>query len=332
MDIDALSAARAKRWARLKDLSKGRALSGAEADELTRLFQQTAGDLSAVQSTAPDPGLVARLSLMLAGARVWMTGAHAPSLSEIRRFVVRELPAALYRVRWWSVGAAGIFILLATVAAVYTFNTPEALDLAGSAESRAAYAQQQFESYYSEYDPASFAAQVWTNNWWIAAQCFLLGWFLGLIPIVVVYTNAVGVGVTAAIMAEHGMLGIFFQLISPHGLLELSAVIVAAAVGFRLFWTMLVPGPRNRGRAFGEEGRAAITIILALVIVLLVSGLIEAFITPSSLPWAVKDVIGIVAVTAFWVYTFVVGRAAVHEGATGDIEGAFASAVLPVSA
>ncbi|MCJ7827094.1 MAG: stage II sporulation protein M [Demequinaceae bacterium] len=331
MDIDALSAARAKRWDRLADLSKGRALSGAEADELTRLFQQTAGDLSAVQSTAPEPGLIARLSLLLAGARVWMTGAHAPSLSDARRFIVRELPAALYRVRWWSVASAGVFILLALVTALHTLNTPGALDLVGSAETRATIAQHEFESYYSEYDPGSFAAEVWTNNWWIAAQCVLFG-LSGIFPIYVIYLNAVSLGVAAAIMAEHGMLGIFFQLISPHGLLELSAILVAAAVGLRLFWTMLVPGPRTRERALAEEGRAAITITLALAVTLLVSGLLEAFVTPSGLPWAVKDVIGIVAFVGFWVYTFVVGRAAVHEGATGDIEGDFASATLPVAA
>jgi uncharacterized membrane protein SpoIIM required for sporulation len=148
----------------------------------------------------------------------------------------------------------------------------------------------------------------------------------------VIFGNAVSVGVTAAIMAEHGMLDIFFQLLAPHGLLELSAVLVAAAVGLRLFWTMLVPGPRTREVALGEEGRAAITITLALAVALFVSGLLEAFVTPSGLPWAVKDSIGLIAFAGFWVYVFVVGRAAVLEGATGDIEGDFAVARVPVSA
>lgn len=330
MDIDALSAARASRWARLAELSKGRALTGAEADELTRLFQQTAGDLATVQSTAPEPGLIARLSLALAGARVWMTGSHAPSISELGKVVTRQLPAALYRVRWWAVAVSGAFLLLAVVTALHTLNTPGVLDLAGSPEARATLAQQEFASYYSEYDAGSFAAEVWTNNWWIAAQCVLLG-LSGIFPIWMVYNNAVNVGVVAAIMAEHGMLGIFFQLLSPHGLLEMSAVLVAAAVGLRLFWTMLVPGPRTREVALGEEGRAAITITLALAITLFVSGLLEAFVTPSGLPWVVKDSIGIVVCAGFWAYVFVVGRAAVLEGAMGDIEGDFAVATVPIA-
>jgi uncharacterized membrane protein SpoIIM required for sporulation len=331
MDIDALSAARGERWARLGQLSKGRTLTGAEADEMTRLFQQTAGDLAAVQSSAPEPGLVSRLSILLATARVWMTGAHTPSFSDFTRVITRELPAALYRARWWCVGVAAAFLVLAVITAIHTLGTPDALNLVGTSQERAAYAQHEFESYYSTYDGGSFAARVWTNNWTIAAACIGLG-ITGFFPVWAIYQNAVSVGVVAAVMAEHGMLDIFFQLISPHGLLELSAVITSAAVGLRLFWTMLVPGARARGRALAEEGRAAMTIALGLVVVLLAAGLTEAFVTPSRLPWAVKDVFGVVLVTAFWVYVFVVGRAAKAQGAAGDIEGAFANATAPVSA
>jgi uncharacterized membrane protein SpoIIM required for sporulation len=331
MDIDALSAARRERWARLAELSTGRTFTGAEADEMTRLFQQTAGDLAAVQSSAPEPGLISRLSILLAGARIWMTGSHAPSLSDLTRIVTRELPAALYRVRWWAVGISVGFLCLALVTAVHTLGSPGALELVGTAQERAAIAQQEFENYYSTYDGGSFAAQVWTNNWLIAAVCIAAG-ISGFFPVWIVYQNAVSVGVLAAIMAEHGLLDLFFQLISPHGLLELSAVLVSASVGLRLFWTMLVPGARTRVRALAQEGRAAITIGLALIVVLLASGLIEAFVTPSGFPWAVKDAFGIIVAAAFWLYIFVVGRAATAEGATGDVEGDFSSATAPVAA
>jgi uncharacterized membrane protein SpoIIM required for sporulation len=326
-----LSAARARRWSRLAELTRRRSLTGADADEMTRLFQQTAGDLAAVQSTAPEPGLVSRLSILLASARVWMTGAHTPSLKEMSRLVTRELPAALYRVRWFSVGVAAAFILLAAVTAVHTLHSPAALDLAGTVEERAAYAQDAFESYYSTYDAGSFALQVWTNNWWLSAICILTG-ITGLFPLWFLSSNAISLGVTAAVMAEHGMLDIFFQLILPHGFLELSAIFVAGGVGIRLFWTLLVPGPRSRGTALAEEGRAAFTVALGLAVVLFISGLLEALLTPSGLPWLAKDGIGALVVIAFWAYVFVVGRAATHFGSTGDVEGDFATAKVPVAA
>jgi uncharacterized membrane protein SpoIIM required for sporulation len=298
---------------------------------MTRLFQQTAGDLAAVQSTAPEPGLVSRLSILLASARVWMTGAHTPNVKELSRIITRELPAALYRVRWWSVAVAAGVVLLAAVAAIHTLHSPAALDLAGSATERAAYARDAFESYYSTYDSGSFALQVWTNNWWLSAWCILTG-VTGLVPVWFLYSNAVSLGVSAAVMAEHGMLGVFFQLILPHGFLELSAVFVAGGVGIRLFWTLLVPGPRSRATALAQEGRAAFTVALGLAVVLFISGLLEAFLTPSGLPWVVKDGIGALVVAGFWAYVFLVGRAAAHEGATGDVEGDFVTATAPIAA
>lgn len=332
MDIDSFSAVREARWVRLKQLSEQRRLTGAEADELTRLYQATSGDLSAVRSAAPEPSLVTRLSLLLATSRVWLTGSHEVSMRDVRRFFTLGLAAAMYRVRWWSVWSSVIFVVLATVSAWWLVNNPDALDAGvGPPEARAQIAQFEFENYYVEYDSATFAAQVWTNNGYIAMQSIALG-ITGFFPAFVLYQNAISVGVVAAVMAEANMLDIFFQLIIPHGLLELTAVLVAIGTGVRLFWTMLVPGARTRVQAVAQEGRAAIGVVLGLVITLFLSGLIEGFVTGSSLPWPVKIVIGSIAFTAFWVYMFVVGRYAVAQGATGDSEGDFAVDSAPVAA
>ena len=67
---------------------------------------------------------------------------------------------------------------------------------------------------------------------------------------------------------------------------------------------------------------------LGLVGVLAVSGLIEGFVTGSSLPWAAKVGIGVVALTGFWTYTLVLGRRAVRAGRTGDLEADRAGYVL----
>ena len=83
-------------------------------------------------------------------------------------------------------------------------------------------------------------------------------------------------------------LGLFFGLILPHGLLELTAVFVAAGAGLRLGWTWIDPGAATAGaRRWREEGRAAVARRARPGRVLLVSGVIEAFVTPSPLPtWA----------------------------------------------
>jgi uncharacterized membrane protein SpoIIM required for sporulation len=318
MDLDAFSAVREARWQRLKALGSSSRLTGAETDEFTRLYQHTATDLAVIRSSAPDPALVSRLSVLLAGARASLTGAREPVWRELARFLALRFPAALFRVRWWTVGVMLGFLVLATAVGFYTASEPGALDALGTPEDRQIYADEAFAAYYSENPSASFFGRVWTNNAWVAAVT-IAGAFTGVFPMYVQFQNAVAVGQAAAIMDEHGYLGIFFQLISPHGLLELTAVWVAGGAAFKLFWTMLVPGDRPRMRAMAEEGRAMFGVALGLVLVLLISGLIEGFVTGSSLPWAAKIAIGVAAITGFWVYVLLVGRRAARAGYTGDM-------------
>ena len=138
-----------------------------------------------------------------------------------------------------------------------------------------------FEDYYSSNPAASFALQVWTNNAWVAALCIALGGFYGIPVIYLLWQNAFNVGVAGGLMAANGRADLFFGLILPHGMLELTCVFVAAGVGLRLGWTLIDPGPLARGEAFSREARAAVAIALGLALVLLVSGIVEAFVTPS---------------------------------------------------
>lgn len=317
MDLDAFTAVHGSAWARLDELTRRRRLTGAEADELVRLYQAAATDLSTVRSSAPDPEMVTRLSQLIARARAQMAGAHEPAWRDVVRFVVVSLPAALYRIRWWTLVVSVASVALAVVAGFWVATQPGALAAMGTPAEQKQYVDNMFASYY---DPGvGFATMVWTNNAWIAAVSVGLG-ITGIMPVYAAVTNAVNVGAVGGMMAAHGHVGIFLELIAPHGMLELTAVFVAIAAGLRLFWTWVDPGPRTRTRALAEEGRALFTVALGLVGVLAVSGVIEGFVTGSTLPWILKLATGLVALAAFWTYTLVLGRRAVADGETGDLQ------------
>ena len=162
---------------------------------------------------------------------------------------------------------------------------------------------------------------MWTNNAWIAALSLVGGACLCLPALYVLWQNAANVGLTAGLMASAGRLDVFFGS-SPHGLLELSAVFLAAAAGIRLGWQVFDPGPRPRSVALAQEGRAAITIAIGLVVVLLVSGVVEAFVARRpARAWA-RIGIGVLVWAAFVAYVVVLGRRAVAGGDTGDLVGA----------
>jgi uncharacterized membrane protein SpoIIM required for sporulation len=316
VDLDAFTAVRQGAWARLDELARRRRLDGAEADELVRLYQAVATDLSRVRSSAPDPETVTRLSQLLARARSAIAGTHEPAWRDVTRFVAVLLPAALYRIRWWTVAVMTGFLLVGVLSGWWVATQPDALAAMGTPSQRQAYVDDAFASYY---DPgAGFAAMVWTNNAWIAALCIGIG-ITGVGPLYLMLSNAISVGATGGMMAAHGELALFLQLIAPHGLLELTAIFVAGAAGLKLFWTWIDPQGRPRARALAEEGRSLVTVAIGLVGALALSGLVEGFVTGSSLPWWLKIVIGALALAAFWTYTIVLGRRAAAHGETGDL-------------
>ncbi|AEG45079.1 stage II sporulation protein M [Isoptericola variabilis] len=328
MDLDAFTTVHSPEWDRLHELTRRRRLDGAEADELVRLYQTVATHLSTVRSAAPDPVLVTRLSDLLTRARARIAGAHEPAWADVVRFAVVTVPAALFRVRWWTLGVTIAFLTIAVVVGWRVATVPEALAAVGPPSYQEQYVNEAFESYY---DPgAGFAAMVWTNNAWIAAQCVAFG-ITGLWPVFVQVQNAVNVGAIGGMMAAHGELDLFLQLIAPHGLLELTAIFVAGGAGLKIFWTLVDPGPRRRSVALAQEGRALITVAVGLAGALAVSGLVEGFVTGSGLPWWLKIVVGALALAAFWAYVLVLGRRAVAAGETGDLSGHQAGEVLPTA-
>lgn len=318
MDLDAYVDAHRRQWTRLEDLVGRGRLSGGESDELLDLYQRASTHLSVVRTTAPDPQVVAYLSSLLARARVRTAGERTSSWRDAVHFFTQSFPAALYRSwRWW-VTTAVASILLAVVAGWWAARNPEFFAAQMSPQEIEAYVGTEFEGYYSKYAHTEFAGQVWTNNAWVAAQAIAFG-VLGLPTLYVLATNAVNVGFAGALMITHGRGPLFFGLILPHGLLELTAIFIAGGVGLRLFWSWVAPGRRTRGQAFAAAGRTAIGIVLGLVVVLLVSGVLEGFVTPSPLPTWARITIGVVVELLFLAYVFVVGRAAARRGVTGDV-------------
>src|SRR4051794_34085287 len=226
MDLDAFERARSADWLRLDQLVRQRRRTGAEADEVVRLYQAVATDLSAVRSAAPDPEMVTRLSMLVGRARAAIAGTHEPSWRDVTGFVTVSLPAALYRIRWWTVGVAAAFVVLAVTSGIWVATQPEALASMGTPSEQQEYVDSSFAQYYTP--GAGFAAVVWTNNAWLTAVCIATG-ITGVLPVYFQVTNAISVGAAGGLMAAHGHLDVFLQLIAPHGLLELTAVFVAGA-------------------------------------------------------------------------------------------------------
>ncbi|GAA4797850.1 MULTISPECIES: stage II sporulation protein M [Streptomyces] len=335
MDLDVFVTTHRAEWDRLdRLLRRGRSLTGAEADELVALYQRTATHLSLIQSSAPDPALTGRLTQLVARARSTVTGARRAGWRDAAAFLTAGFPAAVYRSRHWWIPTAVLSTLLAAVIGWWIGTHPEVQAAIAAPEELRELTRPggEYETYYSSHPAASFAAQVWTNNAQAAAMCLTLGAFLCVPVLWILFLNMLNLGVGIGLMGAAGRLDTFLGLVLPHGLLELTAVFVAAGTGLRLGWTVIDPGPLSRRDALAQRGRAALGMAVGLALVLLVSGVIEGFVTPSGLPTWARITIGVVAELAFLVYVYVLGGRAARAGEHGDVEEADRTAQLPTAA
>jgi uncharacterized membrane protein SpoIIM required for sporulation len=205
----------------------------------------------------------------------------------------------------------------AAVIGLWLGGSPAALEAAAPAALREAYVTEDFADYYTNLASGEFAATVTTNNIRVGILAFASGIVLGIPTVIVLALNGANLGFAWGLFIAAGEQPRFWGLIAPHGLLELTAVFVAGAVGLRLGWTLIDPGDRRRGEALVEEGRRAIVVVIGLVGVFTIAGLIEGFVTGAPWPTWVRVGIGVAAEAVFLGLVWVRGRAAARRGLTG---------------
>lgn len=324
MDIDQFLSRNTPSWNRLQQLTRRagtgvRRLSGAELQELIALYQRTASHLSYAQTNFHDPVLTTRLSQQLAASGAIIYGSRPRSIRSFGQFFTRTFPAALWRIRGFVAVSAALTLGPAVAIGGWLANSPHAVDASAPAAVRQAYVNQDFAAYYTSQPAAAFATEVYTNNIRVAALAFAGGILLCVPTAYLLVTNGAGVGQAAGLFAAAGQSSKFYGLILPHGLLELTSVIIAGAAGLRLGWAVIDPGDRTRATAIAEEGRRSVVLVLGVIVTLLIAGMIEGFVTGSTLPTVVRVGIGVAVEVAFLVYAVALGRAAVAEGFTGGL-------------
>jgi uncharacterized membrane protein SpoIIM required for sporulation len=329
VDLDAYVTEHGGEWRRLEHLSSRRKLSAEEADELIALYQRTATHLSVIRSRSPDPALVARLSRMVLAGRSAITGAQPGSWRSVVRFFATAFPLEVYRARRWWISTALVNVVLSGLIIAYMAANPAVERLFFTEDEIDQIVNSEFAGYYTEYQAQNFAFEVWTHNAFLTALCLAAG--VLIVPtLLVLAENTLNVGLIGGIMVGHGRSDVFFGLILPHGLLELTILFIGAGVGLRVGWSWIAPGPfRTRGRALAETARSAMVVALGLACGLFVSGLLEAFVTPSGWPTAFRVGVGVLVWAAFLTYTLGLGARAAHAGESADVDAGMRPVEVP---
>ena len=326
MDLDRFLARHDQEWSRLSELTtraasrQGALLSGPELDEMIDLYQRTGAHLSYARRSFRDPALQQRLDLLIATAHATIYGTRPASLRSAGRFFSRTFPGAVWSARVFLLVAALCTFVPAVALGAWIANSDKALEASAPAAVREAYLTEDFEQYYSSEPAGQFATRVFVNNVQVSIVAFAAGVLGCAITAGLLAYNGMNLGFAGGLFISAGQGSKFFGLIAPHGLLELSAVIVAGAAGLRLGWTLIDPGDRRRSDALAAEGRRSVSIVLGLILAFAVAGAIEGFITGSGLPTSVRVGVGVLVFIAFWLYIIVQGRIAESEGVTDGLD------------
>jgi uncharacterized membrane protein SpoIIM required for sporulation len=313
MDIDAFVVRNQAAWKRLGQLTelarKPRRLSAEALDELVTLYQRTSAHLADARVTyAADTALIGRLTLLVTDANNVLYSQRDVELPRsLSRFATTTFPLAVYRIRWFIAASAVLTIVPWAVFNVWLAVSPRAVSATGPAALRDRYIHGDFENYYRSGTSSAFANQVFWNNVRVAILAFAAGVLLCVVTALLLAYNGANVGIAGGLFTNIGEWEKFWGLILPHGLLEISAVIVAGAAGLRIGWTVIDPGDRTRVSALAEEGRSAGTVVMGLVVAFLLAATIEGFVTGRPWSTALRVGIGVVAFGMFWGWTIAFG-------------------------
>ena len=155
---------------------------------------------------------------------------------------------------------------------------------------------------------AEVSSEIFTNNIRVAFLAFATGIAAGLGTALVLVYQGVTLGTVFGLTINAGNGNALFEFTAPHGVLEISCIIVAGAAGLRMGWALVAPGRRRRRDALAAESRAAAEIAVGTGGVLVLCGIVEGSLSTSGIGLVPAIVVGLLIGSTFWFLVWWRGR------------------------
>lgn len=149
-----------------------------------------------------------------------------------------------------------------------------------------------------------------TNNLRVSLIAWALGLGLGVVTAWLMLFNGLMLGAISAACFHAGMLGRLLEFVVGHGSLELPAIWISGGAGLLIARSMILPGRHDRSTEFRLACRRSVEIMVGVLPLLLIAGVVEAFISPGDLPGSLKALLGLILALTLLAYIALSGR---HE-------------------
>ena len=306
-------------WQRLEQLldqsaRKGfRSLGRGELRELGLLYRQIAADLAALRE---DPGSVhfARyLNQLLARAHNIIYSTRKTSTSNVVEFFRTTYPN-IFRKNWnYVLVATVVFFVSALIGAGLTWQDPEfKLSVLGPQMVETIEKREMWTHSIVGIKPLA-SSGIMTNNLSVGFATFALGITGGLGTLYEIALNGVLMGVIGMACHLSGMSLKLWEFVAPHGVLELPAIFIAGGAGLRVAVGLLFPGFLPRRESLVRAGSEGVQLLLGSIPILVIAGVIEAFVSPTGLARPLKFALAGALFTLLTLYLFTVAKKSSRE-------------------
>jgi uncharacterized membrane protein SpoIIM required for sporulation len=281
-------------WLRLEQLLalSGRgsiaSLKSTELQELALLYRQSASDLATVREDPASKQLAVYLNQLLGRAHNLIYMGRRQNRRGIWTFY-RDIYPVIFRQTFADTFAAFVLFLAAAFAGFLMgmadpsftrhFLGPQMIDTIERHE--------MWTHSIVTIKPLASSA-ILTNNISVALSTFALGITAGMGTVWMMLLNGLMMGVVAVACWREGMSLQLWSFVAAHGVLELPAIFIAGGAGIGIAKGLLFPGSLPRHESLVRAGRRSVQLVLGTIPMLLVAGIVEGFVSPTDLPYALK--------------------------------------------
>lgn len=281
-------------WLRLEQLLalSGRgsiaSLKSTELQELALLYRQSASDLATVREDPASKQLAVYLNQLLGRAHNLIYMGRRQNRRGIWTFY-RNIYPVIFRQTFADTFAAFVLFLAAAFAGFLMgmadpsftrhFLGPQMIDTIERHE--------MWTHSIVTIKPLASSA-ILTNNISVALSTFALGITGGIGTVWMMLLNGLMMGVVAVACWREGMSLPLWSFVAAHGVLELPAIFIAGGAGIGIAKGLLFPGSLPRRESLVRAGRRSVQLVLGTIPMLLVAGVVEGFVSPTDLPYALK--------------------------------------------
>jgi uncharacterized membrane protein SpoIIM required for sporulation len=282
-----------------------------EVQELGRLYRAATSDLALAQRDFARQDVAIYLNQLVGRAHALIYSGEPLRWRQLAIFYQNTYPQLYRALLPYTIVAFALFTLAAVAAFLVVWQDPDAIYVIEGPEIWTLVKEVEEGKMWTEIPPAvrsAASAAILTNNIQVTFFAFAGGMAAGLVTLWVMILNGLHLGGIFGLLYVHGMAGRLAEFVIAHGVVELSIIFLAGGCGLYLGSGLVLPGLQSRAAAMAQRGRIAVQLILGSAPLLVASGLVEGYISPSGLPWWVKGSVGVGTGILLYLYWLLGGK------------------------